>query len=751
MPSADPLFGAPAAPLRPLLDGNDALRPAADRQVLIESLAELRAESLSVAALWSGIVGYICLAFVLWPVTGGGATAATWWGAIALAAGSFLAWWQRRRHYHAAAWALLASVLTGAVGALLTFGRPELAYLLIVPVTLSSVLLSRWEVALTALASCALLSWIGAARFGLAPLALDVLLPNAIIVVVAVVSWLSARNLYLALGWVWTGYERAHANERLAREQQGELRRILKALDETNHRVERANYQAALARDLALQAQRVKQQFAQNISHELRTPLNLVVGFTELMIQSPEYYGGQLPAAYLRDLGIVHRNALHLQALVNDVLDLARIETAQMGLAQEAVDPGSLTLEAVNTVRALIESKGLYVRTEIEPPLPTLWIDPTRVRQILINLLNNAARYTDEGGVTVTVRADGQAVLFGVADTGMGIAEQDLTRIFEEFFQVDGSTRRRHGGVGLGLALCRHFVHMHEGRIWAESEPGGGSAFYFCLPTPEVRTEQHGPRQPLRAGAAPPLQADPVLLAVTSSPAAASMLNRFMAGSHLIVVEDMEQADQAVAQFLPQAVVVDSASVALGDEEAQSLAWRWKLPQSVVVVCPLPGEEPMRRQMQVEGYLIKPISQRGIDDTLRRFGENVEHVLVVDDNRDFTRLLRRLLESSVRRYQVSVAHTGREGLALMERRVPDLVLLDLSLPDMDGREVLALMRRRTALRAVPAVILTAQDESGDAGLLHGQMQVAKSEGLQPGETLRWLRHIVQWEPRDGAV
>jgi signal transduction histidine kinase len=227
---------------------------------------------------------------------------------------------------------------------------------------------------------------------------------------VALASYLSENNLYTALDWLWHAYGLAHKNEQEAFERRAELRRALKALDEATHRLERANYMLVLAHDEAETARRLKQEFPQTISHELRTPLNLIVGFTELMIESPEHYKEPLAPAYLRDLNIVHRNASHLQKLVNDVLDLARIEAAQVAMLPEETDPAVLVREAVNTARSLIESRHLALHTEIEPDLPHLWVDPTRIRQVIFNLLNNAARFTEQGSVTVRVCRHGEVI-----------------------------------------------------------------------------------------------------------------------------------------------------------------------------------------------------------------------------------------------------------------------------------------------------------------------------------------------------
>src|SRR5258708_4734116 len=269
-------------------------------------------------------------------------------------------------------------------------------------------------------------------------------MPIAVLIGLVIASWLSAHNLYTTLAWFGEAYASASRNEQIARDHEAELRRALKALDDMTYRLERANYTLTLERNEAEEAKRLKQQFAQTISHELRTPLNIIVAFTDMMAQSPEYYGAPLPPAYMRDLSIIHRNASHLQTLVNDVLDLARIEAAQMVVIPEETDPVVLIQEAVQTVRSLVEMRDLTLNVSIQKHLPKIWIDTTRIRQVLFNLLNNAARFTEYGTITVQAEQQHDMIVFSVSDTGVGIAPDDMKKLFVEFHQLSSGTRRLH-------------------------------------------------------------------------------------------------------------------------------------------------------------------------------------------------------------------------------------------------------------------------------------------------------------------
>jgi len=709
-----------------------------------DNLAYLQIESLKVIAWCAALICYVWFAFLVWPVSGGAAPLSAWVGVGLLGLGAIISYALKERRLYVAAPALVWGILGAAACAFDAAPSPALVYLFILPIIFASVLLSQRAFLLVAATASLLVLAIGLAHTVTLSFAGDVAFPILIISLVTAASWLSVRNLHTALAWAWNGYARARDNEQMARERHAELRRVLKALDEATHRLERTNYMLTLARDQAEEARRLKQQFAQTISHELRTPLNLIVGFTELMTESPEYYGGSLSPAYLRDLNIVHRNACHLQTLVNDVLDLARIEAAQMSLLPEETDVTALVQEAVHTARSLVEARGLSLRTEAEPDLPRLWIDPTRVRQVLFNLLNNAARFTERGSVAVSVHRRGEEVIFAVTDTGVGIAPEDIPRIFQEFHQADGSTRRRHGGAGLGLAISKRFVELHGGRIWVESQVGRGSTFCFSLPTHQAGLDIAAGNRP--AGATRPLSAkgseEPVLLVVTGSSGAAALLTRYVHNLQTVVVPDLEQARKVAHQLMPQAVVIDQAGVELDAGGLEALVSEWRLPRASFMVCPLPGEELLRQQLAVDGYLVKPISRHILWDTLRQFGENVDRVLVVDDDRDFVLLLSRLLEdSAVRRYQVVSAYSGQEGLAMMRYHQPDLVLLDLGLPDMDGAKVIERIRSNPKWQRTPIVVISGQDGVGNQGNLSGVMMVTKADGLMPGEVVRWIQNV----------
>ncbi len=556
-------------------------------------------------------------------------------------------------------------------------------------------------------------------------------------VVTAAIS-VSLQNLYTTLSWALDGYERAIHNQNEARERKAELEHVLKSLDIASHNLQRANQALEIACERAEEAQQIKQRFAQSISHELRTPLNLIVGFTENMISAPEYYGSTLPTLYMRDLMIVHRNASHLQKLVNDVLDLSRLEAAQMGLHFTKTHPGELAEEAVETIRGMVEPRGIALRCIVTPDLPHLWVDPLRVKQILLNLLSNASRFTEQGSVTLRVYDDDHRIVFAVEDTGVGIPQEHLEHIFEAFHQIEHPIQKRTRGAGLGLAISQDLARLHGGHIDVSSELGVGSVFRLKLPISPVEAYHTG-HSSLQAIRTVPSR-DNVIVLVTKSMSAASLMSRFLQTCRIIVVEDMQHAKQAAQQNLPLALVVDTYSDSTDPTAVMTEVSTWGLPQICILTCPLPGEGLLQRSLSVNGFLIKPVSRATLWDTLRSFGEAVSTILVIDDDVDFGRLIERMIDSPLRRYRVLVSTDGREALCMMELNKPDLILLDLDMPHMNGVSFLSHIRAHTLYRDIPVVIVSGKDTLDDTQVLDGRLHLLRPSGFTVVETLKWVQH-----------
>ncbi len=698
-------------------------------------LIHLRLEALNALLAFSAIVTYLWLIWMTWPSPGNTVPAAAWLGCVLLIAGLTASYLLRDYQYKVSSRCLIWSGLIAVIFLQTAFENSSLVYLFILPIVFTTVLLQRTDLAViagTAIVFCVLFNLLSA---------MSPLLPVIILLLVTVSATLAARHLNLALHWALESFETAHHNAEVARQRQAELKHVLKTLDTASYSLARSNYLLALARSQAEEGHRLKQQFAQNISHELRTPLNLIVGFTEMMIQSPEYYGRALPPRYIRDLGVVHRNATHLQNLVNDVLDLARIETAQMTLMPERVDLGYLVRNTAETARSLVETRGLRLNIDIEPELPAVWVDITRVRQVLFNLINNATRFTESGSITVSANCAEHEIVVSIADTGIGIPEPELDRIFDPFHQIDSDLRRRQGGAGLGLAISRQFIMLHHGRIWAESRLGQGSTFTFALPIKAPLlddTQLQAAGQP-RAWSSPDKRERTILI-VTPSSVAGSMLSRYLHDCRVVVTQNFDHAREIARKIGPQIILIDDNYDQLHAAiTTENIVGDWDVAHSTVMICPLPGEERLRRKLAADGYLIKPINRQNLWDMLRQFGEHVDQLLIIDDDRDFVQLMIRMLDQPLRRYQITEAHDGYTGLTMLDVVRPDLIFLDLELPDLHGSEVLHRIRERPDGQNIPVVVISATDDLDSTVNVQGQIRLIHAGGWRSGD----LIHLVQ--------
>ena len=309
------------------------------------------------------------------------------------------------------------------------------------------------------------------------------LLPLFLQFITALTAWLSTRRLFTALEWALNMAERAQHNAEDARSHRFELQRVMQSLDIALSRLERSNRALIFAQEAAEKAYRFKSDFVANVSHELRTPLNLIVGFSEMMATAPESYGGvPLPREYRGDMLAIFRSSHHLLDLINDVLDLSQLESGRMAIHKERVHLATVIVDAVEIVRGLAEARKLALLVELPDPALVIDLDRVRIRQVLLNLFTNAMRYTDSGSVRVYTRTDGTEVTVIVEDSGRGIAPEKLSRAFEAFDRMDEEELSK--GSGLGLAVSKRFVDLHEGRMSIASEVGRGTTVSFALPLP---------------------------------------------------------------------------------------------------------------------------------------------------------------------------------------------------------------------------------------------------------------------------
>jgi signal transduction histidine kinase/CheY-like chemotaxis protein len=656
---------------------------------------------------------------------------------IALAAIGFTSWRMVAWNVQVAATLFVGGIALAAIAAVLAFPAGLFAFFLAPVVLIAALLLGPRASVVVAVVSTAVVALAHAnGEWGQVSSAETMAI--VLIWTTILLALLATRSVYTALGWAWHSYHLAVDKVEELQRHQGELNRIVKSLNDAYYQLEQANVELERARDAAQEARRLKAEFAATISHELRTPLNLIIGFSEMMATSPGSYTGEaLTPEYQCDVDSIYRNARHLSSLIDDILDLSQIDAERMALLRETIALGDVVDQAVAATRGLFTGKHLTLDVDVSAELPLVHVDPTRIRQILINLLNNAARFTEQGGVRVTAEVRENQVIVSVADTGPGIVPGDVGKVFEEFRQVDGSIRRRYGGSGLGLAICKSFVELHGGNIWVTSAVPSGSVFSFSLPLADnvvpvpVRREWETWVRPQYGGQT----SEPVLVLVDDDPSVAALFRRHLDDWTVISAPDLQDVP-VLAKLVPV------HSVALTDpscssEDGDRLSKEFGIP---IVICPVRGRGALRAEMGIMDYLLKPIDREQIEGVLRRV-KSLRRVLIADDDPEMVRLLGRMVRATTRSARVIGAYTGGEALEAMTQIRPDLVLLDVMMPDLDGFAVLERMRQDDRLRDIPVVIVSAHGDRAET-IRGTYLHLAEPGGLSAAQLMRCLQHCL---------
>ncbi len=547
-------------------------------------------------------------------------------------------------------------------------------------------------------------------------------------------SWLLGYPLRTSVHWALSGWTQARHLLEETRSRRGELARALKALEEATYRIERMNNELIIARQEAEEARALKAKLVATVSHELRGPLNLVLGFSKLMAMSPESYGEPLPKPYRADMQAIYRNTQHLVALVDDILDLSQIEAERLPLVKDRIDIESdVVQKAVQTVKPLLERKGLYIRLELDGNLPAILADAVRLRQVMLNVLHNAIRFTKHGGITVRTQAVEDGIQVTIEDTGPGISPTDLRKLFREFHQLG---QRKTSGSGLGLAISKHLIELHGGKIWAESELGQGTRISFTLPLPGTRPASHAsraPQQPVRHKAS-----TGTVIIAHDEPGIVRLLSRHIEGYRIVSTPDLKHVPALVEDIHPRAILTTPDS---GRWLAQELA---NHPCQVpIITCDMPTLEAEARLPGIIEYLIKPIDADLVTTLVRRVRKDGETIiLLVDDEPDAVRLLERILLSLPHPYHILKAYNGEQALEMMRETKPDIVFLDLLMPRMNGQQVLQQMQMDPDLADVPVVIVSAHDWTDDGMYLGLPLSVIGLRRIPIAQGAKCLRGLL---------
>ena len=487
------------------------------------------------------------------------------------------------------------------------------------------------------------------------------------------------------------------------------------------------------SKNAAESANRTKSMFLANMSHELRTPLNAVLGYSEMLQEEAEDRGLD---GFIPDLKSIHAAGKHLLGLINDVLDLSKIEAGKMDIFLEDFPLATMLDDVERTIRPLIgEKANELVVTRGE--LGTMHGDLTKVRQTLFNVLSNAAKFTERGTIHLEAETkhenDRRWVVFRVTDSGIGMNAEQRGRLFEPFVQADASTTRKFGGTGLGLAISRRFCHMMGGDIQAASEPGQGSTFTITLPLEVV------PPKSDSAAALPPLSegpedgaVQPLVLVVDDDHDTRDLMDRYLTkeGFRVVTARDGEEGMRLARELRPVAMTLD---VMMPTTDGWSVLTRMKddpeLHEIPVIMLTMVSDRGLAYRLGASEFMTKPIDRARLAAVMARFrdpsGEST--ALVVEDDAETRRMTRAMLERDG--FIVDEADNGAVALARISQKRPDVILLDLMMPTMDGFELAATLHASDAWKMIPIVVLTAKDLTDeDRRRLNGSVEKIIEKG-----------------------
>lgn len=501
---------------------------------------------------------------------------------------------------------------------------------------------------------------------------------------------------------------------------------------------EQVRKEALEARDAAESANRTKSAFLANMSHELRTPMNAIIGYSEMLIEDSEDDGNEAAVA---DLQKIRSAGKHLLALINDVLDLSKIEAGKMTLYLEDFSLEQMLEEVVSTVQPLLDKNQNKLELRKSPDLGTMRADLTKVRQTLFNLLSNASKFTEKGTITLSAESFTQVgtpwIRIGVRDTGIGMTAEQMGRLFQAFTQADDSTTRKYGGTGLGLVISRKFCQMMGGDIFVESEAGKGSTFSVELPLQVSAAVEEAPVAPVPVSE-PMDSPKRSVLVIDDDPVAADLMKRSLerSGFNAVLASDGATGFELARTLVPAAITLD---VMMPGMDGWSVLTQLKSDPATaaipVIMVSMMQDRSLGYALGAADFMTKPVDQNKLRDLLAKHcGDFSRNVLVVEDDPVNREMLCRLLE----REGIVAIESANGSVALDEIAVqkPDLILLDLMMPIMDGFEFLAVLRSKPEWMNIPVVVVTAKDlTEEDRRRLSGSVQDVMQKGAMDRERL----------------
>jgi CheY-like chemotaxis protein len=494
------------------------------------------------------------------------------------------------------------------------------------------------------------------------------------------------------------------------------------------------------------------------MSHELRTPLTAIIGFSEMLISEAR---AEARAEQVEDLTRINDSANHLLGLINDILDLSKIEAQKMELHLESFELSAFVREVAQMIGPLVEKKANQLVVECPADIGSMRADLVKLRQCLLNLLSNANKFTEKGTIRLVVRRQAavagggsgpvaepgprarEVIRFAVADTGIGITPDQISRLFQAFSQADTATARKYGGTGLGLTITKHFCELMGGTIGVASEPGQGSTFTMELPALAAAPKSELQRATTLALPAPSGDGKCVLV-IDDDPNVHRLIERTLKDEavRLYFALNAEEGLRLAKELKPTVITLDVMMPQTdGWSVLSSLKADPELAKIPVIMLTIIGEKELGFALGAAEYLIKPIDRNLLILTLRKYFTEgaASRVLIVEDDRSLREMLRRMLETE--KWTVDDAENGVAALEKIRVQIPSVILLDLLMPVMDGFEVLAELHKREEWRRIPVVVITAMDLSpADRARLKEQTEKIFEKGSRlQQELLREVR------------